>query len=69
MADDSEKVIFLAFDNPKLERETEITLTRCANCKNKTFLLVHHERSDYPMLRCCACGDDVGRIGHVGRDD
>jgi hypothetical protein len=58
---DKEKVVFLAFDNPKLKPET-LEVMACVICRNKTFSVWYGENK-FPMLKCCVCGADVGRIG------
>ncbi len=61
------KVVFLAFSNPKpaKERIDSIVLTGCAQCKNKTFTLVHDIPDYFPRLRCAACGQNMGRMGYA----
>jgi hypothetical protein len=56
-----EKVVFLKFKGSNVTDE-HFTLTSCANCKNKTFT-VTHDGEDYPLMKCAACGQHIGRIG------
>jgi DNA-directed RNA polymerase subunit RPC12/RpoP len=63
-----EKVVFLAFSNPKMDDGT-LTLRACATCKNKTFLVVHDMTSGFPALRCAACSSHLGRIGWASEED
>lgn len=65
MSDDG-KVIFLAFRNEKLS-EREIGFAACVACRNKTFLMIHDEH-DYPLIKCAACGDRIGRVGWAGEE-
>lgn len=58
----SEKVVFLAFSNDKVESQG-IDLITCKRCRNKTYLLVAKDAPEFHMLRCAACGDNIGAIG------
>lgn len=58
---DGEKVVFLAFSNPKLEPEST-SVSACAACRNKTFTVVH-DGHDFPMMKCAACSQNIGRVG------
>ena len=59
----SEKVVFLAFKNEHVHDEY-VSFTTCSHCKNKTFTM-HPSNEDgvFPMLRCAACGTNIGRVG------
>jgi hypothetical protein len=59
----SDPVVFLAFDNPKADRVGAIDMMACSHCKNKTFTAVFSDTKPYPMLRCAACTQDIGRFG------
>jgi predicted RNA-binding Zn-ribbon protein involved in translation (DUF1610 family) len=58
------KVIFLAFDNPELKKES-VTVLACTNCGNKTWILVQNNEKDFPSNRCAVCGFVGGRFGWV----
>jgi len=58
----SKNVVFLAFSSDKVEPEGWGCHT-CKRCRNKTFLLVDNGAEDWPMLRCAACGDNIGKVG------
>jgi hypothetical protein len=65
MSDGKDKVIFLAFDNPDLRRESKIVIA-CKNCNNKTWILVEPDPGKaFPVLQCSVCGFIGGRIGWV----
>ncbi len=57
------KVVFLAFKGSGCTEE-HISFTACSVCKNKTFT-VTHDGEDYPLMKCAACGQHIGRIGFV----
>jgi hypothetical protein len=57
----SDKVVFLAYSSDKVESEG-IAVRACARCRNKTYLLIDRGQ-DFPMLRCAACGDNIGAVG------
>lgn len=61
MSDD--KVVFLAFKNPAMTRDEGIDFSSCKHCLNKTFTLTHDGGSNFPMLKCAACGAHIGRVG------
>lgn len=60
---DQDNVVFLAFDNPNADAVGTITFIGCKNCKNKTFTLVKDDLDKFPMVRCAACGSNIGRMG------
>lgn len=66
MADDTEKVIFLAFSNPDMQPGGGVDYRACSTCKNKTFTVIYDKPEEFPMLRCACCGQDLGRIGWAG---
>ena len=56
----NDKVVFLAFKNDNTQQE-HISFSACAACKNKTFIVVH-DGMEFPMMKCAACGQHIGRI-------
>lgn len=66
MSDDN--VIHLAFRSPQMT-EGERDLGTCANCRNKTYIVVHDMPRGFPLLQCAACGQHIGRIGWAHDDD
>ena len=59
----SEKVVFLAFTNPEKTTTEAVEFLVCRRCTNKTFTAVYDPGNPYPMLKCAACGDGLGRFG------
>lgn len=58
----SDNVIFLDFRSPNVE-EDERSLLACKTCRNKTYKLVYDAPKAFPVLQCCACETDLGRMG------
>lgn len=58
----TDKVVFLAYSSDKVEAEG-ISVRACRRCMNKTFLMIDNGPEDWPMLRCAACGDNIGKVG------
>ena len=57
----SEKVVFLAYKGSNVTEE-HMTVDACANCRNKTFLVIY-DGQNFPLMKCAACGQHIGRIG------
>lgn len=57
----NDKVVFLKVNNDKIQPDGK-TMMACTWCRNKTFTLVHEDEG-FPMLKCAACGDNMGKIG------
>lgn len=68
MTADRDNVVFLKFKTPNADEEG-ITFTACKRCKNKTFTLIYDRADDFPMVRCAACGNQVGRVGWTDEDE
>lgn len=64
----NEKVVYLEFKNKNTTEEGFVTFTACINCKNKTFTMVADKADDFPMLKCAACGNSIGRVGWANDD-
>ena len=64
----SDNVIHLAFRNPRLVDDTMAMLS-CVGCKNKTFTFTQMVVGDFPVMRCAACGDHLGKMGWVHDED
>lgn len=56
-----DNVIFLKFRSVHAELEG-MDFMCCAHCKNKTFV-VTYDGTEFPMMKCAACGSHLGRIG------
>jgi hypothetical protein len=62
----SSKVVYLGYDNPRARRGG-MELLACLWCKNKTYVLIVTE--NFPMVRCAACGNNIGSAGWVDEPD
>lgn len=58
----SGEVVFLKFKSPAMTDDM-MAFIACAHCKNKTYTLTEDKPGDYPLLRCAACGQHMGRMG------
>lgn len=58
----SDKVIFLAFRNEKIEPGVREFLS-CKHCSNKTFTMVWQGDDAFPLCQCAACGNHIGYVG------
>lgn len=65
---DSDKVVFLAYSNEKVREDTQ-TFVACGHCRNKTFTLIPPPDKGFNMVRCAACGQDIGRMGWADGND
>jgi len=64
----SDNVIHLKFVSPHCETDTMAFLS-CRVCRNKTYTLTEDRPMDFPLLRCAACGQHMGRMGWYKDDD
>lgn len=62
MESDGDNVVFLAFKTEQLADDT-MAFQSCVVCRNKTFTVVEDKVGDFPLMRCAACGQHIGRIG------
>lgn len=63
-----DKVIFLAHRNSTPTATTETLV--CGSCHNKTWVAEYGVRdSQYPYLKCCACGEPAGYFGWVDEEE
>lgn len=62
-------VVFLQFKSPHVAAEDVMTIHACNDCKNKTFTLTQKTSDQFPMMRCAACGLNIGRMGWARDDD
>lgn len=58
----SDKVVFLAFDNPAQKADGDVYLMACGRCRNKTY---RHEAAEgcAAKVYCAACGQYIGKMG------
>ena len=61
MTDDG-KVVFLKFISPEQAEDTMAFLA-CRACKNKTYTHTFDKPGFWPLVRCAACGQHIGRVG------
>src|SRR5687767_1691614 len=59
----SGKLIELKFKSPHQHEEDGVTFIACGSCRNKTYTLVNDYRSNFPLMKCAACGQAMGRMG------
>jgi hypothetical protein len=61
-------IVFLKFKSPHVEPDT-MTFLSCKACRNKTYTLVEDRVESFPLMRCAACGQHMGRMGWAHDDD
>ena len=61
------EVVELKFRSPRMQ-DDYMSFIACGHCRNKNFLLVEDGR-DFPLMKCSACGQHMGRMGWVHDDD
>lgn len=64
----SDNVIKIEFRSPHMRDADSITFICCGTCRNKTFTLVEDHRSGFPLMKCAACGQAMGRMGWIHDD-
>jgi hypothetical protein len=62
------EVVELKFKSPHVV-EDSMAFIACAECRNKTFTLVEDRLGEFPLMRCAACGNHIGRMGWAHDDD
>lgn len=65
----SSNVIEMKFRSPHMADDDTITFIACKSCLNKTYTLVHDRVSTFPLMKCAACGQAMGRMGWYHDDD
>lgn len=55
--------------SPHMVDDDHITFINCKSCRNKTYTLVDDQRSKFPLMKCAACGQAMGRMGWWHDDD
>lgn len=68
MHSDDGKVIFLKFHSAEQD-EDAMCFMACRHCRNKTFTHTWTGEQSFPLVRCAACGNHIGRIGWANGDD
>lgn len=64
----SDNVIYLQFRSPHMEDGT-MSFLACCHCKNKTYTFTLDVPDYFPLMRCAACGQHMGRMGWYHDDD
>ena len=64
----TDNVIHLSFRSPHVE-DGEMTFLTCKYCKNKTYTMTYDRIDNFPLMRCAACGQHMGRMGWAHDDD
>jgi hypothetical protein len=64
----TDNVIHLAFKSPHATEDTMAFLA-CGVCHNKTYTLTEDTPGYFPLMRCAACGQHMGRMGWAHDDD
>jgi hypothetical protein len=59
----TENVIKLEFRSPHMRDDDSLTFIACGICRNKTYTLMNDFRSSFPIMKCAACGQAMGRMG------
>lgn len=67
MSDDN-KVVHLKFKSQHAIEDT-MAFHACSVCRNKTFTLTEDRVGCFPLLRCAACGQHMGRVGFAPDGD
>jgi hypothetical protein len=61
-------VVHLSFKSPHMADDM-MSFVCCGHCKNKTFVLVEDRVGDFPLMKCAACSQHMGRMGWAHDDD
>lgn len=62
-----DNVVFLNFKSPNLQDDT-LAFLSCVACKNKSFVFMSDEQ-EAALVKCCACGAHIGRMGWYHDND
>ena len=62
------KVIYLAFSSLHQVHD-QMDFMACKVCRNKTYTHTYVGDSNFPLVRCAACGQHIGRIGWADESD
>lgn len=64
----ADNVVHLAFKSPHVV-DSSMSFVACSECKNKTFTLTEDIVGFFPLMRCAACGQHIGRMGWYCDED
>ena len=59
-----DNLVHLKFRSPHMADDMMV-LIACGHCRNKTFTLTEDQPGGFPLMRCAACGQHMGRMGYV----
>jgi hypothetical protein len=59
----SENIIELKFRSPHIREDDGLVFLACISCRNKTYTLVYDRVDEFPLMKCAACGQAMGRVG------
>lgn len=62
-------VVELQFRSPHVVEDDGLVFLACKSCRNKTYTLVYDRVENFPLLKCAACGQAMGRMGWSHDDD
>lgn len=62
------EIIELKCRSPHTEQDA-MAFIACKACRNKTFTLTEDCVGYFPLMRCAACGQHIGRMGWAHDDD
>lgn len=63
----TDNIIHLAFKSPHVE-DGELQMLACNYCRNKTYTLSLDRIDGFPLMKCAACGQHMGRMGWAHDD-
>lgn len=59
----NDKVVFLAFSKPETTEPDTMAFISCRLCHNKTYTVTEDKPGNWPLVRCAACQNHIGRMG------
>lgn len=62
-----DNVVHLKFRSPHMS-DDEMAFIACRVCHNKTYVLMDCP-GDFPLMKCAACGQHMGRMGWSHDDE
>lgn len=68
MTDESERVVYLAWDNPTIMEDETVSMLACRQCRNKTYRIEVYENCG-GRVYCTACGSYIGKMGWMPEED
>ena len=63
-----DNVVHLKFSTPHGDDDM-MAFIACRACRNKTYTLTRDRMDDFPLMRCAACGQHMGRMGWSHDDE